>query len=442
MVPTLLIIAGSDSGGGAGIQADVKTASVLGVHPVTAIAAITVQNTRGVRRVVPTPPSLLEEQILCCLEDFDVRAVKVGVLYSRDNVRKVIELLRSVDVPVVVDPVIKAGTGEKLIEDGAIEDLKELVRLATIATPNVMEAETLLGREMKSLEDIRDSVKEFPTKVVLKGGHLPGERVVDFFWDGKELREFVKERVEDLHGTGCVFSTAIAAYLAKGYDVSDAVELAEAFMEEAIRWGIEVGKGRKVIDPVAPTRRKAESFGVLERVEAALREVEERVPPQLVPEVGMQVVECLEGAKSAEEVAGISGRITVRRPEGAVRACGRVRFGASSHMARALLALHSKDPRVKGGINAALREELVERAREKGLTVFEFSREEEPEEVRRVEGRTMQWAMQRAFEACGKAPDIVVDKGGYGKEPMIVVFGKDSLDAVRKLLRLAGIESG
>jgi len=254
--PVALTIAGSDSGGGAGIQADLKTFAALGVHGTSAITAITAQNTVGVTDILELPTTLVRAQIAAVVEDIGVQATKTGMLSSAaiiDTVAQAIEDYALRDL--VVDPVMVAKGGAKLLRDDAVQALRErLIPLAAVVTPNLPEAEVLLERQIQTLDDrrraARDLVAMGARAAVVKGGHA--DDVTDVFFDGEQLVELPAQRIDtaNTHGSGCVFSAAIAAGLAGGADPLAAVRLAKAFITEAIAGSLELGRGHGPVNPM------------------------------------------------------------------------------------------------------------------------------------------------------------------------------------------------
>jgi len=252
-----MTIAGSDSGGGAGIQADLKTFNALRVFGTSALTALTAQNTVGVQGVHLVPPDFVAAQIDAVLDDIGTDAVKTGMLATADIVAAVAERLtywrrRLGPFPVVVDPVMIAKSGAPLLDEPARAAVREtLLPLATVVTPNRHEAQQLTGLRVESLDDARRAAAEIkamgPQWVVVKGGHLAeeGDEAVDILYDGRQWQELRAERIRttSTHGTGCTFSAAIAAYLARGEDVPGAVALAKRYITGAIRHAFPLGHG-------------------------------------------------------------------------------------------------------------------------------------------------------------------------------------------------------
>ena len=249
----VLSIAGSDSGGGAGIQADIKTISACGCYAATAITAITIQNTLGVHDVMKIPAEIVEKQISDVLDDIGADAIKIGMLTDEAVVEAVSrQLRRHADIPVVIDPVMVSTSGRQLIDTTAIHVMKsQLLPLATIITPNIPEAEILLDMSIKNKEDMQKAVcrlfTEYHTSVLLKGGHLEGDTLVDLFYDGT-LMELSSMRIysPNTHGTGCTLSSALASMIARKEPVDEAVRHAKDYVTRAIiaGAGYRLGRGK------------------------------------------------------------------------------------------------------------------------------------------------------------------------------------------------------
>ena len=251
----VLTIAGSDSGGGAGIQADIKSISANGCYAASAITAITAQNTIGVSAVQGLPISLIEGQIEAVLSDIGADTVKIGMLHSGEVVRAVAGMLRKYNITnIVLDPVMVAKSGDKLIEDEAIEVMKtELMPMARVITPNIPEAEILLGEPITKQEDMPSAAKrlgkKYDVSVLLKAGHMSEDELIDIFYnhESDETITISSKRVhtKNVHGTGCTLSSAFAAHLAKGLSLTDAAHAALRYINEAIIAGAEyeIGHG-------------------------------------------------------------------------------------------------------------------------------------------------------------------------------------------------------
>ena len=251
MIPCALSIAGSDSSGGAGIQADIKTMEALGVYAETVITALTAQNTQGVQGVMPVESSFISQQIDSVFSDIQTHAVKIGMIPNADSVHAVARGLRAWEAShVVLDPVMVATTGASLSEDSAVQALKEeLIPLAEVVTPNIPEAQALSGVTITAREDMVTAgivlCKRGARAVLVKGGHLAGCADDVLVMSEEEVIWFSEKRVktQNTHGTGCTLSSAIAAYLAKGLSLEEAVERAKRYLTGALIHDLDLGKG-------------------------------------------------------------------------------------------------------------------------------------------------------------------------------------------------------
>ena len=261
----VLIVAGSDSGGGAGIQADIKTVTMLGGFAMTAITALTAQNTEGVFAVLPIDPAFIRQQMEVVLDDLGADAVKTGMLHDSAVIETVTAVLeeRAPSVPLVLDPVMVAKGGAPLIQTEAIETLKfRLAPRAAVLTPNLPEAEILSGRQIGDLEAMREAARALLglgcRAVLLKGGHLPGDTVHDLLATASGIREWQSLRIASrhTHGTGCTLASAIAAGLAYGMTVEAAVERARDYVQRAIASAPGFGRGHGPLDHTHPLRAR------------------------------------------------------------------------------------------------------------------------------------------------------------------------------------------
>ena len=254
---TALTIAGSDSGGGAGMQADLKTFAAYNVYGVCAVTAITAQNTVGVTAVHTVPADLVVAQMEAVASDIGVDAAKTGMLLNAAIVEAVAASVGALEIPfLVVDPVMVAKSGDRLLQDDAVAMIKtELLRRAYVVTPNRPEAEVLAGHTISSTSTARDAARRIhdfgPVAVILTGGHAPGDDVVDILFDGRDFLEFRGPRIYSTrtHGTGCTFGAAVAASLALGRSLTDATQSAKSYVEQGIRQGIPIGQGHGPAQP-------------------------------------------------------------------------------------------------------------------------------------------------------------------------------------------------
>jgi len=259
-IPVALTIAGSDSGGGAGIEADLKTFSAFDVYGTAVITSVTAQNTKEVRAVHDIPSKIVGEQIDTVLDDISVDSVKTGMLSNSEIIETVAGKIDEWELQVIVDPVMVTKSGDQLIKDEAVEKyIDEMVHRSIVITPNIREGEKLTGIEIKSIDDMKDAAQELydmgAENVVVKTGDA-GEEVIDIFFDGKKFREIYGEKfTSHKHGTGCTFSSAITANLAKGNSIKKSVEIGKRFIDDAIKKGLDIGEGEKPVDHMVWSRK-------------------------------------------------------------------------------------------------------------------------------------------------------------------------------------------
>jgi hydroxymethylpyrimidine/phosphomethylpyrimidine kinase len=443
-IPVAITIAGSDSGGGAGIQADLKTFAALGIHGTTAITSVTAQNTYSVKAVEDLETEIIREQIRAVAEDFGIDAGKTGMLHTEKIIEAVASEVSKFNFPLVVDPVMVAKSGAPLLKPEAISALKNhLLPLTTVLTPNKFEAEKLSNVEIKDLKKAEIAAKKIcemgPKAVVIKGGHIEGTEATDILYYGK-IRKFTSPRVDakTTHGTGCSFSAAIAAELAKKKDIPTAVESAKKFVTSSIKFGLKVGKGYGPVNPMAHLYREASRYYVLQNLEKAraLLEANSKVAT-LIPEVGMNIAMAIPYLEGIEDVAAIEGRI-VKTTEG-VKAVGNPKFGSSRHLAKYLLEIVRHEEHKRAAINLKFSDEILKVLEEHKMAISFYDRTKEPKEIKKVEGMTIPWGVKEAIRKIGKAPDAIYHRGDIGKEPMIVIFGEEAYDLAKFVVKIAKV---
>ena len=438
MYTKVLTIAGSDPSGGAGIQQDLRVFSQLGAYGMAVIAALTVQNTKGVKGFVTTGPELLKNQIEFLLEDVRPQSIKTGMLGSEENIRVVAQSLRGLDVPIVVDPVLVATSGDPLFEGTKSAFCTDLFPMATVITPNIHEASALAGLEVVDLAGMKEAAKILkgygPSWVMVKGGDLDGDEVVDLLYNGVDFFYFTHPRVSlprDSHGTGCAFASTLAVLIARGLDVPKACEEASALVELYIRGAKEIGRGAIPVNPLVLREREAAKGAVLERLRKAVEALEAlNYGGLLVPEVQVNLCEAIPLARNHSEVAGIKGRIV--RWGDRMRAVGCPAFGASRHVANIVLTAMRFDPSMRAAMNIKFEEDWIPLLEASPLDVASFSRKDEPIQVKEQEGSTLEWGVNQVCSRLGRVPDIIYDRGDVGKEPMIRILGRDALNVVEK----------
>lgn len=430
-----LTIAGSDSVGGAGLQADLKAFEAVGVHGCSVVTCVTSQNTRRVSSIYPIPVAEVASQLESVLEDVRLDAVKTGMLYNAEIVKTVAHMLEGVEAPLVVDPVLVATTGSSLHVEGFVDALvTKLLPISTLVTPNLLEASRLSGTDVKDQKSARKAAREIlefgPKAVLVKGGHLKGPEAADYLFFEDNVIRFASPRFEgEVHGTGCALASLIAGNLAIGLRLEEAVRLSKSMIFKAIVAKERVGAGVPCANPLAVLRIEAGKPGMLEELEDAGRDLEKLLDASLIPEVGTNMGYAVLGALEQDDVAAFDGRIV--RVGTSARKVGCARFGASKHVARIVLAASHYEPSTRCALNIKYSEENLAASRRAKLSVSTFDRAREPRGV-----SSMTWGVHRAIERHGSVPDVIYDKGGAGKEPMIRILGKTPEDVLGKLKRI------
>ena len=428
--PVVMTIAGSDSGGGAGIQADLKTFSALGAHGTCALTSITSQNTTGVLDIHDLPPAAIASQIRAVASDMDIAHAKTGMLSSSDIILAVAEMVREFGIPLVVDPVMAAEAGGSLLRSEAVKTLQEeLIPLSKVVTPNIHEAGVFAGIKVNDWQDAKEAARRMvdagANAVIITGGHLDGS---DLLYDGLDFTLIEGELVKGgTHGAGCTYSAALTVFLATGHSLRDAAAGAKLFVTRAIIESRSVGKGVGPVNPGWHTLKTAQMYEVLSDVKEAVAILESSADfAALIPEVGCNVAAAVPNATSVGEVCAVQGRIV--RLQDRARAVGCPAFGASSHVAKIVLAAMHHDAGLRAALNIRYSEDVLEVIRDMGLAVASFDRAHEPEGV-----STMEWGTRTAIDTYRKlynrVPDVVFDKGAVGKEPMIRVLAHRAVDA-------------
>ncbi len=425
----VMTIAGMDSGGGAGIAADLKTFSVLGVHGTGVVTSLTAQNTRGVFSSFEIPPKFIMEQFEAVVEDIRIDYVKTGMLSSPDIVRTVAHLIQKEKLPLVIDPVISAEAGGRLLNDDALKVMiDELIPLCDVITPNVPEGERLSGTKITSMSDVQKAAKIIhdlgAEAVIITGGHLDG---TDVLYSNGEFTFARGELIKaGTHGSGCTHSAVITALLSKGVPLIEALQYAREFVGQAIRRSVSIGSGSSAVNQAGYILEEAERYRIIKNVEEALEIIKARGDfSSLIPEVGCNIAMGIENASSISDVAAVSGRIV--NLKGLPHAVGCVAFGASSHIARIILTAMQYDGQFRAAMNIRYSEDAIMACENLDFEIASFSREEEPEAA-----STMEWSVTEIFGRKGKKPEIVYDIGGFGKEAMIRILGHKATDVAGK----------
>jgi hydroxymethylpyrimidine kinase / phosphomethylpyrimidine kinase / thiamine-phosphate diphosphorylase len=441
MPKVALSIAGSDSGAGAGIQADLKTFSALGVYGCTAITAITAQNTREVTSVYDLPGDIIRKQIQSIMSDIPPDAIKIGMVHRKEIIQSIYDSLMHTKIPIVLDPIFAAGSGSKLLLDNAFESfVSELVPIATLITPNLMEAEKLAGVKIKSEGDAIEAARKIKKlgveNVIIKGGHSNTNNVIDILLHrNKRVYKLANTRiaVKESHGSGCNFSASITALLARGFQIVDACKIANQYVHKSIGNALKLGKGLVVTNPISDLYVDACRYHVLKELQQATIEIEAMNGiAELLPETQSNIAYALPDAVDTSQIAGVKGRIV--RIGKIARPVSNIEFGASRHVASAVLAYMTINRSMRCAMNIRYDKKLLKIAK-RLFEISEYQRITEPMSLKKKEGETILWGIKTALLS-NPAAEIIYHKGEVGKEPMIMIFGTEPNDVLNKIKKI------
>ncbi|AKB31760.1 Phosphomethylpyrimidine kinase [Methanosarcina siciliae HI350] len=435
-IPIVMTIAGSDSGGGAGIAADLKTFASFGVHGTCAITSVTAQNTTGVLETFDLAPGAIASQIEAVCSDMKIKWAKTGMLASAEIVKQVAKQVKKHGLSLVLDPVMAAEAGGDLLQKEAFLVLiEELLPLCKVTTPNAFEAGALAGIPVKNPEDAKLAARKIADlgveAVIVTGGHLDAtdliyESVSDTFT--RIPGTFVSGGT---HGSGCTYSAAMTACLACDDRLEISAMKAKNFVVQAIQRSMPVGRGVGPVNPLGKALEDKERYLALEDVkEAVLILANSPEFAKLIPEVGCNIGMAIPGARNYEDVAAVEGRIV--RCRGRANPVGCIDFGASKHVAGVILAALREQPGIRAAMNVKYSEEILATCRSLGLGISLFDREKETEGV-----STIDRGSSEAIKEYGGVPGVIYDEGGVGKEPMIRLLGTGASDLAKLAVELA-----
>jgi len=419
----VLTIAGSDSGGGAGIQTDLKTFAALDVYGTSVITALTAQNTQGVHGIHTVPPEFIVCQLEAVLSDIHVHAAKTGMLGDADIISIVADILTRYRITnLVVDPVMIAQSGQRLLPEDAVDALRDkLLPLAMVVTPNLPEAEILLGREISSVAEMAAAAREIrrlgPRHVLIKGGHLPGTEMTDIFFDGKDMHTLSESKLDTIntHGTGCTYAAAITAYLAKGLTPLDAFGRAKKFITDAITHGICVGSGYGPTNPMGALFRELELGRVSRDLARALSLLQKTKPAvNLIATGRTNFFYCLEGAGSLTEIISYPAPLLLCQQQ--IGAVGEPTFDSRLFPGEYLLAAHNKDKRIRAMINLRHTPEIVAAIKEIGYRAA---------------------TLNTPFPMLTSVPEALTLEDTPDKEPQLILFAQTVEEVAQKTAALA-----
>jgi hydroxymethylpyrimidine/phosphomethylpyrimidine kinase len=440
LVQAALTIAGSDSSGGAGIQADMKTMSALGIYPCSVITAITAQNTLKVNHILPLSADIIKKQIRSVLSDIPIHAIKIGMVYNNEIITTVSDILKNSKIPIVLDPIISSGTGARLLEQEFISDFKiKLLPICDVVTPNIHEAEILTGIKIKSENDIKKialKIQKLGAKnVVVKGGHFKNndETIIDTILNDRGKFTLIKNprmKIVETHGSGCNFSAALTAFLAMKFPMVISCLMANKYVHNSFVNTVKIGKGIPVNNPISLMYEESCRYRVIVELANAVDQLTSiKNFEKLIPESQSNIVYAIPNANNIDDVAGVSGRI-VKVGDRSVPTSG-IKFGASRHVASSILEYMKTNQLVRSALNIKNEKTILDKCN-RLFRVTHYERKWEPKTIKNREGRSISWGVSRALSKNPDA-DIIYHTGDIGKEPMIIIFGQNPQEVVDKV---------
>lgn len=424
----VLSVGGSDPSGISGLQRDARVAWSMGCHPLSVTTAVTAQNTSKFAGVQPVDGPMIRQQLDAVLSDFDIAAVKVGMLWSGEIIRMVTDSLRTINCPVVLDPVVRSTTGGMLLEDSARHTLlDDMVPLADVVTPNAFEAGYLTGTDVADVDGAGRAARmicQSGASTAVVTGIESGDTISDVLYDG-QIHVLKGRRLEGGHrGGGCTFSAAVACHMAAGHDAAEAVLLARETARAAISGSVSLGAGRRAAADM-PGQALAAAVDEL----AAIQHI-----PHMIPQCQTNFVHAPADAVSPDQVLGIRGRL-VRTGNSVVRA-GVIAVGGSKHVASAVCAARARFPGLRSAVNIRYSPDILAAMVREGFVVLFYDRAQEPPSIKES-GSSVAWGVSEAVSEADAAPDAVCHRGDFGKEPMILVFGETPGGVVSKIRRIS-----
>ena len=429
----LLSIGGSDPSSGAGIQSDLRIFSTDNVHWLTVITAITGQNTLKFGKVEPVSVNILKNQLQLVFSDFKIDGIKIGMVYDSQIIKTIYQQLKKLKIPIVVDPVIKSTTGGELLKKSAIKDYqKYIIPLATVITPNKYEAEILSKTKINS-----KSIPEKTAKVIQKMGaknvSITGiqaneNKISDFIFEKNKKYVISGNKISKInHGSGGNYSSAILFSLAKNKPIKESLRFAKQYTYDSIKNAKKIGKGVVITDIYKKDSIETELSESIQKF-TRIKNIYKNIP-----ECQTNFVYSKQNPKSTKQILGISGRIVKAGKK--VIVAGDLEYGGSKHVATALLTVNKKFPQIQSAINIKYQNTTISKIKKLKFIVSKYDRNQEPINVKN-KGSTIEWGIKSAIKNIQEAPDVIFHIGGFGKEPMIIIFGDTPKNILKKISKI------
>ena len=426
IIMNILSIGGSDTSSGAGIQSDIKRFSNNGFYPFTVITALTSQNTKKITSIEPVSKRSLELQMESVLSDFHIDAVKIGMVFNTQIIKAIHSKLKNSKFPIVVDPIIKSTTGRLLLKKNALPDYRKMIiPLADVITPNRYESKILTG-----ITDARKAAKKIQSmgakNVIITGFTESNNKIYDFILEPNNQYKISGKKLPIVnHGSGCDYSASMTESLAKGLPISKAVKIAKKFVYQSIKNSINIGKGINITHQEIPKdalslHNSIDEFRQIKNIH------------RVIPECQTNFVFAKTNPKTINDVLGISGRLVKTGKE--IEIAGQIVYGGSQHVASAVIEVNKKFPEILSCINIKYDKKIILKAKKLGLTVLSYDRIKEPKKIKSKENSSIIWGVANSLK--NKCPDLIYHKGDIGKEAMILIFGINPSNVIKKVSKL------
>ena len=426
----ILTIAGSDPSSGAGIQSDIKTFSTFDCYGLTAITAITSQNSSRFSRVEAVSSDILASQIDSLFSDFKINSIKIGMVFNSSIIKTIHKKISKKDIPIIVDPVIKSTSGGRLLEKNALQDYKKyIIPMSTVITPNIYELELLSGNKIKNENDISKSVsilKKIGATNVAVTGFEKNNKILDYiFLENDEFTMSSNKISMQNHGSGCNYSAALVASITKGNNLKESIRIAKKFAYESIKNSKKIGKGLVITKQKIPNKDKL-------KLKKAINEftLQDKIW-NYIPECQTNFVYSKLKPKSTKDILGLEGRIVKSGKR--VTVVGDIIPGGSKHVASAVLEMNRKFSSIRSAINIKYDPKIISKIKAKGLKITFYDRKDEPKTIKKKENSSISWGVKNALKNARLPYDVIYHKGDFGKEPMIIIFGEEPKDVIRKI---------
>ncbi len=429
----LLSIGGSDPSAGAGIQSDIKALSSFNAHCLTVITAITGQNTSNFGMIEPASQKILKNQLESVISDFKIDGIKIGMVYNSKIIKTLYQQLKKLKIPIVIDPVFKSTTGGILIESSAIKDFQKfLIPLATVITPNKFEAEIISKTKINAKntsEKVAKIIQKMGSKnVIITGIETKKNQISDFVLEKNNQYFISGNKIPKInHGSGCNYSAAMIFALAKNKSIKESARFAKQFTYNSIKNAKNLGMGIAITDIQEQDKINSALSDAINKF------IEIKNIYKNIPECQTNFVYSKQKPKSIKDILGISGRIVKAGKH--VVVAGNLTYGGSKHVATALLIMNKKYSQTCSAINLKYQTSTISKIKKSKLIVSSYDRSQEPKSVKSKES-TIEWGIKNAIKNSKKAPDVIFHKGGFGKEPMIIVFGENPKNVLKKILKI------